>query len=48
MEHVESDMRLRISEQVIMVEWATGRNVARSNDEVRRVRAAGPVQPLVR
>jgi hypothetical protein len=35
-------------EQVIMIEWATGRNVARWDDEARRVRAAGRVEPVVR
>jgi hypothetical protein len=34
-------------ENLIMVEWATGRNVARWEDEVHRVRAAGRVQPIV-
>jgi hypothetical protein len=35
-------------EDVIMIEWATGRNVARWDAEARRVRAAGPAQPLVK
>jgi hypothetical protein len=32
---------------IVMVEWATGRNVARWDAEVRRVRAIGPVDPIV-
>ena len=35
------------SENLIMVEWATGRNVARWDDEVRRIRAAGRTQAIV-
>jgi hypothetical protein len=39
---------LKKYEKVVMVEWATGSNVARWTAEVRRLRAAGPVRPLVR
>jgi hypothetical protein len=34
-------------EKPIMVEWATGRNVSRWTDEVRRLRSQGRVEPVV-
>jgi hypothetical protein len=34
-------------DSIVMVEWATGRNVARWDAEVRRVRRRGPVNPVV-
>ncbi len=41
-------VRLSKFEKIIMVEWATGRNVSRWDDEVRRVRGAGRPEPVVR
>jgi hypothetical protein len=35
------------SETLVMVEWATGRNVSRWTDEVRRIRSKGRVDPVI-
>lgn len=34
-------------DDIVMMEWATGRNVARWNAEARRVRGMPPVNPIV-
>jgi hypothetical protein len=34
-------------DEIVMVEWATGRNVARWDAEVRRVHAMPPMAPIV-
>ena len=41
-------MPLSKSEKMVMVEWATGRNVSGWTDEVRRIRAAARPDPVVR